>query len=111
MKYMILILMPVVLSCAHPVKHYGRSNLNDAVDSSVIKSDEARILIEHSTANVKAGISGKMSNAEVRRLNRPIMDSFYAIYRTLPPEDTLDLYNFRIQMINQVIDFKLKHDH
>ena len=71
--------------------------------------DSAKALIITSNEYVKKGIRGEMKNSKVNKLIKPLMDKYFVIYKKLSPADTLILYKFRIDKINELIDLKVNY--
>ena len=64
--------------------------------------DSAKALIIASNEYVKKAIKGEMKNPQVNDSIHPLMNKFFVIYKKLPPADTLILYKFRIDQLNEL---------
>ena len=90
------------------------SSLRDTVRSAIIvannpKVNTGKMLFEDSTYNITArAIRGKMLNKDANRQIKPLMQRYFAIYKTLKPADTLALYNYRMNQLSKLVDLKSK---
>ena len=108
----------IAISCnSSPLKSQSNLQASNPTNSQPTKQiteneklvDSAKALIIASNEYVKKGIRGEMKNSKANKLIKPLMDKYFVIYKKLPPADTLILYKFRIDKINELIDLKVNY--
>ena len=80
-----------------------------AVDSSKIYIDSAKSLLIQANKFVEKGIKGEMNTKRVNQAINPIMAKYFSVFKKLKPEDSLVVYQFRLQKVNEIIDLQIKY--
>ncbi len=80
-----------------------------AIDSSKIWADSAMAIMDRVNMAVGKGIKGEVSNKKVNKIIAPMMKTYDSLYRLLKPEDTLTVYQYRLDKINEMIDLQMKY--
>lgn len=111
MKYASLLLLIIIASCnTPPNNNTSHVNIDSLAQARMNQIQAVKDLLDRSTQYIKLQIDGKLSLKKAQQLNNAVMDSFYAAYKNLGPDDTLDVYNYRLQKINELIDEKVKRN-
>lgn len=104
-KLTLIIAAGLLLSCKMEKKdHKNTDSLSNPI--SLSRVDSAKLLLDYANTTVASGITRKMAPEKVSEKVRQIMASYQALYMTLPPADTLDLFNYRIKKIQELIDLQ-----
>lgn len=80
-----------------------------AIDSNQVLIDSAKGLLFRSNEYVKKGITGELSNKKVNKMIKPMMDQYELIFMRIKPSDTTALNDYRVGLINELIDLQIKH--
>jgi len=80
-----------------------------SIDSNQILIDSAKGLLLQSNEYVKKGITGEIANKKVNKMIKPMMDKYDLIFKRIKPSDTTALNDYRVGLINELIDLQIKH--
>lgn len=83
---------------------------NTVVDSSEIYKQEAIELLDEVNGTMRKAIKGEVSQEFTNKEINPKMERFFNLMKKMSPSDTLDVYNYRIQEINKLIDLQIEQD-
>lgn len=72
--------------------------------------DTCMRLLDSSTIYMTKGIKGELSKEKVNEKIKPIMDKYFSLYKNLKPEDTTQVYDYRVKKLNELIDLQVKKD-
>jgi len=114
-KKLVILIYPLVLySCSSDSKKQEVAEDTIAqpilqVDSSKILADSAMALLVEANQYVAKGIKKEMSNNKVNEIINPLMERYFILYSKLKPEDTLRVYQFRIDKLNELIDLQMEY--
>lgn len=72
--------------------------------------DSAKFLLNDANFYMEKGVKKQMLPSQVNAKVKPLMDNFFVVYSQLPPSDTLEVYNYRIDLLNKLIDLQVKED-
>lgn len=89
-----------------PVK--ADSVSTDSVTKAV-RIDSAKRLLDSANFYMAKGIKKEMDKTEVRKHVSAIMENFQSIYKKLAPTDTLEVYQYRVDRVNEMIDLQMAH--
>ena len=78
------------------------------IDSNQNLIDSAKSLLLQSNEFVKKGIKGELSNKKVNKITKPLMDKYFLVFKKINPSDTFALNEYRIRLINELVDLQLK---
>lgn len=114
-KNLALLVLPLILyGCASGSRNQDQGENSVAqstveVDSSKIFADSAMALLVEVNEYVAKGIKNEMPNEEVNSVINPKMEKYFTLYGKLKPEDTLRVYQFRIDKLNEIIDLQMEY--
>jgi len=79
------------------------------VDSNRIWIDSAKSILKRNNELIKKGITKEMSSDEVNAAINPSMDAYFKLMQKISPQDTISLNEYRISLINELVDFQIIH--
>ena len=79
----------------------GRAVVNPLVDTE-------KRLLDSSTALVANSIQGKIKPSYSNEKVKPIMKKYFELFKKLSPADSLIVYNYRIEQLNDLVDLQVK---
>jgi|GEM_PF-3395292 len=109
MKRLLPLIFILALGACNSEKH---SNLPDSLQLLVDnrnKVDSAKTLLDESTTLTAKGIRGTMKRSEVNAKLKPVMEKYFAIFKRLAPEDTIQVNKYRSKKINELIDLQITY--
>ena len=103
-KYAFIPLALVIAACNN-----SSENTNIALTDSM-QVEAAKVLLDSSNAYVARGVKKEWTKAQVNEKVNPTMEKFWVIYKKLKPADTLKVYEYRLDGINELIDLQMKQN-
>ncbi|WP_443945908.1 hypothetical protein ACJVDH_02030 [Pedobacter sp. AW1-32] len=106
-KFIPICIAIAFLSCKTEKK---TEKVTDSLSNQIAlnRLDSAKLLLDYANSTVASGITHKMAPEKVTMKVRQIMASYKALYKTLPPADTLELFNYRIKKIQELVELQKK---
>jgi hypothetical protein len=72
--------------------------------------DSAKFLLNDANFYMEKGVKKQMLPSKVNAKVKPLMEQYFAVYKQLRPVDTVVVYNYRIDLLNKLIDLQVKQD-
>lgn len=80
----------------------------EAEQNAALLVDSAKALLNDANYWVEKGIKQTVPPSEVNAKLKPIMAKYDAVYKSLDPQDTLEVHNYRIEEVNKMIELQMK---
>ncbi|MCT2560351.1 hypothetical protein [Chryseobacterium herbae] len=78
------------------------------IDSSDLNKKEAVIILNEVQGWMEKGVSKKLSPSKVNEKINPLMDKYQNLLKNMNKHDSMEIQDYRIMLINKLIDFKIK---
>jgi len=109
--FLLLLWSPIFFGCIErdkPVEYQDAEADAIPIDSNSLWIDSAKAILKRNNELIKKGIAKEMSSDDVNAIVNPSMDIYFQLIKKIDPKDTLSINEYRIELINELVDFQIK---
>ncbi|MCF2219289.1 hypothetical protein H9Q08_08225 [Chryseobacterium sp. PS-8] len=107
--FILLLITDLIISCNNPNnKVITKTDLK--VDSSKIRMNEAKALLDNVNTWMEKGIKKSISKKKVNEEINPLMEKYQDILKKMNKEDSTEIQNYRLRKVNELIDLQMQQN-
>jgi hypothetical protein len=96
-----------MISCNEKTNNV-KTEITVKIDSSIIRKKEAIAILNQVQGWMEKGVTKKLSVSKVNKKINPLMDKYQNFLKKMNKQDSTEVQNYRIKLVNELIDLQLQ---